>query len=172
MEAGKKALSAVFERYYKAELANMKKCHKNEEKLENFNAKLLLSQIRMNSAKRIHFFQILIRMVRKASPKHKLDDYKDTYLLMANVRYLLQEHIKLEKDMVEDCKRIIPQIDDPDLKLMFQFLVEEEKIHEILLKKIINQLTRIAPDIIPEFQGSSQENNMDNDPINSLQTYV
>ena len=172
MEAEKKALCAVFKRYCEAELANMKNCHDNEEKLENFNAKLLLSQIRMNSAKRIHLFQILIGMVRNTSPEHELDDPRETSILMSNIRCLLEEHIKLEKEMVVDCERIIPQIDEPDLKLMFHFLVEEEKMHELLLNKVINQLNRIAPITMLEFQGSSPENNLDNTPVNSSQTYV
>lgn len=172
MEAGKKALCAVFERYCEAELANMKKCHQNDEKLENFYAKLILSQIRMNSAKRIHIFQILIGMVQNASLEPELDDPRETFRFMANIRCLLQEHIKLEKEMVMDCEQIIPQINEPDIKLMFQFLVEEEKMHELLLNKIINQLNRMAPITISEFQGSSTENNIDNHPVNSSLTYV
>ena len=80
--------------------------------------------------------------------------------------------IKLEKKMVMDCEQIIPQIDEPDLKLMFQFLVEEEKIHEFLLNKILYQLNRIVPTTIPGFHETSPETDLDNNPISSSQIYV
>ncbi len=52
---------------------------------------------------------------------------------------LLQEHIKMEQEMIQRCQDLITKTDDLKLKAVLQFLIEDEKTQEKLLTDVVKQ---------------------------------
>ncbi|MFX0199518.1 MAG: hypothetical protein ACFFCW_25635, partial [Candidatus Hodarchaeota archaeon] len=96
----KNKLLAMLEEYRLLELRNVKKCQEQEEQLKSTGAKLMLFQIRMDSVKHAHILQNLIDMIKKGETEY-LWDYKiDKYVDQISIGKLLQEHIKMEQEMI------------------------------------------------------------------------
>ena len=140
----KNELLTMLEEYRELELRNIKKCQEQEEQLKSTGAKLMLFQIRMDSAKHAHILQNLIDMVKKGETEY-LWDYKiDRYVDQISVEKVLQEHIKMEQEMIQRCQSLITKTDNVKLKAVLQFLIEDEKTHEKLLTDVVKQVS--APD--------------------------
>lgn len=134
-------LLTMLEEYRELELKNIKKCQEIEDQLRSTGAKLMLFQIRMDSAKHAHILQNLIDMVKKGETEY-LWDYKiDRYVDQISVEKVLQEHIKMEQEMIQRCQGLITKTDNLKLKALLQFLIEDEKTHEKLLTDVVKQVS-------------------------------
>ncbi len=141
MEIAKNELLTMLEEYRELELRNIKKCQEQEEQIKSTGAKLMLFQIRMDSAKHAHILQNLIDMVKIGETEY-LWDYKiDRNVDQISVEKVLQEHINMEQEMIKRCHGLITKTDNVKLKAVLQLLIEEEKIHEKLLTDVVKQVS-------------------------------
>jgi ribonucleotide reductase beta subunit family protein with ferritin-like domain len=60
----------------------------------------------------------------------------------------LEEHIVVEKQMLENVKELIEQIEDERVKAILQTIEEDEKVHHPLMERIIK--TVIKPEILED----------------------
>jgi len=141
----KKELLAILEKCHELELGNIKKCHEKEERLKSLGAKLMLSQIRIDSTKHEHLFQILIDMINEGSTEYPWDYRIDKFVGQRVVEWIFQEYIETEKEMVKDCREIIQRADEPGLKMVLQYMIEDKKMQEALLGDTVKQLFRLGP---------------------------
>lgn len=137
----KNELLTMLEEYRELELRNIKKCQEQEEQLKSTGAKLMLFQIRMDSAKHAHILQNLIDMVKKGETEYLWDYNIDRYVDQISVEKVLQEHIKMEQEMIQRCQGLITKTDNLKLKAVLQFLIEDEKTHEKLLTDVVKQVS-------------------------------
>lgn len=145
----KNELLTMLAEYRELELRNIKKCQEQEEQLKSTGAKLMLFQIRMDSAKHAHILQNLIDMVKKGETEY-LWDYKiDRYVDQISVEKVLQEHIKMEQEMIQCCQGLITKTDNVKLKAVLQFLIEDEKTHEKLLTDVVKQVSALDSEKTP-----------------------
>ncbi|MFQ5820546.1 MAG: hypothetical protein ACE5I5_11205 [Candidatus Heimdallarchaeota archaeon] len=88
-------LLTMLEEYRELELRNIKKCQEIEDQLRSTGAKLMLFQIRMDSAKHAHILQNLIDMVKIGETEYLWDYTIDSYVDQISIEEVLQEHIKM-----------------------------------------------------------------------------
>ena len=72
-----------------------KKCEKKEARLRSPGAKLMFSQIRMDSAKHAHVLAGLINIVRSDDPEYTWDYRIDKFVGKLSVEKALGEHIEM-----------------------------------------------------------------------------
>ena len=59
------------------------------------------------------------------------------------VERALQEYIDVENDMIQRFKDMIARTEDPSIKLMLRYLIEDEKWHERLLGDGVKQVFKL-----------------------------
>jgi rubrerythrin len=68
--------------------------------------------------------------------EYKLDSYIDPIL----VRKELENHVKMETNVLMHVKREISSTQDEGLKLLFQHIAEDEKKHRKIMEAIIKNM--------------------------------
>ena len=116
-----------------------------EDHFKSARAKLLLSEIRMDSAKHAHILEILIDALKRGSPEYVHDYLRDQYVGRCVAELELKKYLKIEDEMIQDYEEIIHGMDNADVKLVFQYLVGEEEQHHRILKEVIRDLSNLGP---------------------------
>lgn len=117
---------------------NAKEVAETEKKLGNAVAKLLLHIIAMDSQKHAYVLDEILATVEDVPShetlwEHKLESYIDPIAAKKN----LEQHMKREAEMIKHVKEETKQTKDEGLKMILQYVVEEEKKHHKMLETII-----------------------------------
>ena len=105
-------------------------------------AKLLVNEIKLDSKKHIgSLTAILDALLNCCSPSKMLWEYKlDSYIDPILVRKELENHVKMETNVLMHVKREISSTQDEGLKLLFQHIAEDEKKHHKIMETIIKNM--------------------------------
>jgi rubrerythrin len=67
---------------------------------------------------------------------------------MENLEKELNEHIKVEKEMMKNVKDVIKQVDNEKAKVLLKVIEEDERAHHPLMKKILESV--LKPEILED----------------------
>jgi len=116
-----------------------------EQKVHNEAAKLLLAELRFDSAKHAQICELILKVLEKAKPERLWDARIESYVDMQVVKKELERHIKLEDSMMKDVEKIIATTKDEAIKLLLNHIVEDEKKHHKNVRTVIDKSYEITP---------------------------
>lgn len=116
-----------------------------EGRVHNEAAKLLLAELRLDSAKHAQICNEILKAVEKAEPVNLWDARIEGYVDMQVVKRELERHIRLEEAMLKDVERIIAVSKDEAIKLLLSHIVEDERKHHKNIQTIIKRSYALAP---------------------------
>ncbi|MCJ7424100.1 hypothetical protein MUP01_07515 [Candidatus Bathyarchaeota archaeon] len=104
-------------------------------------AKLLVNEMKLDSRKHVGILTAILDALLSCPPsktlwEHKLDSYIDPIL----VKKELENHVKMETDVLMHVEREINSTQDEGLKLLFQHIAEDEKRHHKIMETIIKNM--------------------------------
>jgi len=116
-----------------------------EEKVHNEAARLLLSELRLDSTKHAQICELILKMVGSEKPERLWDARIESYVDMQVMRKELERHIKLEEVMLKDVEKVIATTNDEAIKLLFTHIAEDEKKHHKNVKLVIQKSYALTP---------------------------
>lgn len=116
-----------------------------EDKVNSQAAKLLLSELRLDSTKHAQICEQILRVADHTKPERLWDARIDSYVDMQMMKKELERHIKLEEAMLKDVEKIIATTKDEAIKVLFTHIAEDEKKHHKNIKLVIQKSYAFAP---------------------------
>jgi len=131
-------LTKLVEAQIAVENLNVREADETEKKLGNAAAKLLLHIIGMDSQKHAYVLNQILEAAKEIPPsetlwQHKIESYVDPIAAKKD----LEQHIKREAQMIKHVEEETKQTKDEGLRMLLQYIVEEEKKHHKMLETII-----------------------------------
>ena len=108
------------------------------EMIGNFAFRLIFEGLRMDSMKHKRIFEVLKENVLLPPSEWDLVVSKKIGEYVSPIE--LEKHIKLEEGMIELIKKNVKTIDDDTIKSLLEHVLEDEKRHHSVIKKLIAEL--------------------------------
>jgi rubrerythrin len=144
MNAGDPVVELV-KKQKRAEEAMVKVLEALEGKVHNEAAKLLLTELRLDSTKHARICEQILKIADKTKPDRLWDARIDSYVDMQVMKKELEKHVKLEDDMLKDVEKVIASTKDEALKLLFTHIAEDEKKHHKNVELVIKKSYMLSP---------------------------
>lgn len=144
MKSGDSVVDLV-KRQKQSEESMVKAVEALEERVNSEGAKLVLSELRLDSTKHASICEEILRVADQTKPEKLWDARIDSYVDMQVVKRELERHIKLEEAMLKDVEKIIAATKDEAIKLLFTHIAEDEKKHHRNIRVIIQKSYVLAP---------------------------
>jgi rubrerythrin len=142
----KSALIKMLQTHKKAEASMVIVCAKLEKEVHTAAAKLLLSEMRLDSQKHENILTEILKVLEGIPTPEKLWDARiDSYVDMQVLKKELERHVKLESDMLNDVEKEIKETDDEALKTLLTHIAEDEKKHHKNMELIIKKSYAFTP---------------------------
>jgi rubrerythrin len=109
------------------------------EKVENAAAKMLLTELQLDTAKHARIFEEILNTIEKAPPANLWDYRIASYVDSLVVKKELERHLKLEQKMLEDLEAIIKDTKDEALKLLLEHIAADERKHHEIVETILRK---------------------------------
>ena len=119
----------------KIEMKIVESLNKSLPDIDNPVVKGVLKGISLDSVKHADMYNsavMLLTAVSKALTQENLDTQKD----------LVEKHIEMEAELIEKISNALPNIKDKKVNLLLVTILEDEKRHHELLKKVLEILVR------------------------------
>lgn len=117
-----------------------------EEKVNNEAARLILSELRLDSTKHAMICQEILSLgERKIEPLKLWEAKVESFVDMRVMREALEHHITLEEAMLKDVERIIKETKDEAIKILFTHIAEDERKHHKNISLIIKRSYTLSP---------------------------
>lgn len=119
----------------KIEMKIVESLNKSLPAIDNPVVKGVLKGISLDSVKHADMYNsavMLLTVVSKALTQENLDAQKD----------LVEKHIEMEAELIEKISNALPNIKDKKVNLLLVTILEDEKRHHQLLKKVLEILVR------------------------------
>jgi rubrerythrin len=116
-----------------------------EEKVNSEAARLVLSELRLDSTKHAQICEQILKLADRVKPEKLWDARIDSYVDMQVVKKELERHIKLEDAMLKDVEKIIAASSDEAIKLLFTHIAEDEKKHHKNVMTVLQKSYALAP---------------------------
>jgi hypothetical protein len=121
---------------------NVNEVAESENKVGNAAAKMYLRIIKLDSQKHAEVLSGILDVVRKIPPSENLWKYKlESYVDPLVVKRDLQRHMEREAQMIVHVEKEIQRTKDKVLKILLQYILEEERKHHKMLETIIKHTT-------------------------------
>ena len=144
MKAGESVTDLV-KRQKLSEESMVKAVEALEGTVHNEAAKLLLSELRLDSSKHALICEQILKVTDQTKPERLWDARIESFVDMEVMRKELERHIRLEEAMLKDVERIIATTKDEAIKLLFTHIAEDEKKHHKNVKLVIEKSYALAP---------------------------
>ena len=139
-----KTLIEMMKKQIEIEKAAREKIRKQEKKLDNVAAKLLLYEMRLDTNKHTKILQAILDVIGKVP--ERLWDYRvNKYVDSLVAKRTLEEHMKIETEMLSRVEKEIKETKDEGIKLLLQHIAEDEKKHHKVLQTILERAYKIGP---------------------------
>jgi rubrerythrin len=128
----------------KIENEHVKRITEMNKKLGNAAAKLLLLEMRLDSQKHAGILTEILEIL-KGKPANKtlweyhLEGYVDPFV----VKRALEDHVKMETDVLAHVEEEMKHTKDEGLKLLLQHIAEDEKKHHKILETVAENMYKI-----------------------------
>ena len=141
----------------KLEKDTTRKVRELEEATGNLAAKLLLAEMRLDTEKHAKILQTMLDLMKQRDAgmpiKTHLDagtiklwDAKiDSYVETLVVKKMLEDHVKVETDMLKHVEKEMKETDDEALKLLFKHIADDEKKHHEIMETILKKAYEMGP---------------------------
>jgi rubrerythrin len=119
----------------KIEMKIVESLNKSLPNIDNPVVKGVLKGISLDSVKHADMYNsavTLLTSVSKALTQENLDTQKD----------LVEKHIEMEAELIKKITNTLPNIKDKKVNLLLMTILEDEKRHHELLKKVLDILVR------------------------------
>jgi len=103
--------------------------------VKNPAVKGVLKGISLDSVKHAEMYDSAVRLLTEVGPalrEERLEEQKK----------LVEEHIRMEAELIERISKKIPDVEDEKVKLVLNAILEDEKRHHRLLKEVLRVLVR------------------------------
>jgi len=144
MRAGE-SVAELVKRQKVSEESMVKAVQALEDKVHNEAARLLLSELRLDSTKHAQICELILKMVEGEKPTKLWDARIDSYVDMQVMRNELERHIRLEELMLKDVEKIIATTKDEAIKLLFTHIAEDERKHHKNVNLVIKKSYALTP---------------------------
>jgi rubrerythrin len=124
----------------------VKRLNELQKKVHTAGAQILLYEMELDSQKHASLLGGILRVLKGVPPSKTLWDYRiDSYVDEEVVKKELQDHMKMETDVLDHIEKEAEQTADHSLKLLLQNIAEDEKKHH----KILQTIVRYSYEFIP-----------------------
>jgi len=145
MMKSRESVVELVERQRLSEESMIKAVEALEGKVNTTAAKLLLAELRLDSAKHARICEEILKVAQKSVPERLWDARIESHVDMAVVRKELERHIQLEEAMLKDVEKIVATSRDEAIKLLLSHIAEDEKKHHKNIQMIIKKSYALAP---------------------------
>jgi bacterioferritin (cytochrome b1) len=136
METSKPKLIETLKKQIKLERKAAKACADKEKMVDNPVAKSLLYEMQLDSLKHSKILQSLVDALQKRPVdlwSYRIAKYVDSRA----ARKALEEHVTIERGMLEYTEAVLKQVEDEGARVILQHILDDEKKHHQALKTIL-----------------------------------
>lgn len=109
-------------------------------------AQILLYEMQLDSQKHASILGGILKVLKGVPPSETLWDYRiDSYVDELAVKKELENHMKMEIDVLNHVEEEVKQTKDDGLKLLLQNIIEDEKKHHKILEAIVRHSYKFIP---------------------------
>lgn len=142
----KEELIQLIKKQIKIEKEHVKRINELVKKVDTAAAQLLLLEMRLDSQKHANILDGILKVFRRMPPSKVLWNYKiESYVDNLVVKKELENHVKLETEVLGHVEKEIKQTKDEGLKLLLQHIADDEKKHHKILETIVKYSYKINP---------------------------
>lgn len=137
-------LIQLLEKHVGIEKDQVKRLSGIAKKTGNAAAKLLLSEMQLDSMKHADILNAILNVVKQAPVSKTLWQYElDAYVDPVLVRREVENHMKMEDEVLVHVEKEIKQTKDEGIKLLLQHIAEDERKHHKILEEIVKNTFKI-----------------------------
>ena len=133
----------------KLEKSTARKIRKLERATANLAAKLFLAEMRFDTEKHAKILQTMLDLMKQKEPEissrtlwtTRIHSYVDVLV----AKKMLEDHVKVEMDMLRHVEEEIKRTDDDALKLLFRHIADDEKKHHKIMETILKKAFEMGP---------------------------
>jgi rubrerythrin len=117
-----------------------------QKKVHTAAAQILLCEMELDSQKHASILSGILKALKGVPLSKTLWDYRiDSYVDELVVKNELQNHMKMETDILDHIEKETEQTADQGLKLLLQNIAEDEKKHHKILQTIVRYSYKFIP---------------------------
>lgn len=139
-----KSFTDMIRRHIEFEKNTAKTCADLSKKVDSAAAKMLLTEMQLDTTKHAHIFQELLNAVEKAPPTRLWDYRIASFVDSLVVKKALEAHLKVELKMLKEVENIIKTTKDEAVKLLLQHIAEDEKKHHEIIQTILKKSYKLT----------------------------
>jgi len=98
-------------------------------KTDNAVIQLMLNKLALDSTKHERMLRAILQLLR-SSPEEQFSDEG------AEFRSVIEEHVEIERKMLEDFERIVDKTEDNRIRFILQDIISDEKRHHAIMKRV------------------------------------
>jgi rubrerythrin len=133
--ASKDELAIFLKEQIKIENKIVESLNNSLKKIGNPTVKGVLKGISLDSVKHAEMYASAVKLLTSVSQALKQEN-------LDKQRELVEEHIRIEAELIERIGKVIPSIKNKKVKLLLNAILSDEKRHHELLKKVLDILVR------------------------------
>jgi rubrerythrin len=142
----KERINELLKKQIDIENDHVRRLKELEKKVGTAAARLLLIEMQLDSTKHAAILSEIIEIMNKLTPSQTLWSYKiDSYVDKQSVKKELENHVKMESDVMAHVEEEIRQTKDEGLKLLLEHIAADEKKHHQILETIVKYSYKIKP---------------------------
>ncbi|MFB0514217.1 MAG: hypothetical protein ACETVQ_01425 [Candidatus Bathyarchaeia archaeon] len=135
----KKSFMDMIRKHIESEKSMAKACDALREKVDTAAAKMLLTEMQLDTAKHASILEEMLKIVEKAPPARLWDYRIASYVDSLIVKRELERHMELEQDMLRDVEEEIKTTEDEAMKLLLQHIATDERKHHEIIQTILRK---------------------------------
>ena len=135
----KKSFFDMIRKHIEFEKSMAKACADLSKKVNTAAAKMLLTEMQLDTEKHARILEEMLNIVEKAPPARLWDYRIASYVDSLVVKKELEEHMTLEQDMLLDVEEEIKATKDEALKLLLQHIAADERKHHEIIQTILRK---------------------------------
>ena len=120
-----------------------KKIKEIENVISNLAAKLFLAEMRFDTEKHAKILQTILNLMDQIEPNSQSKKFWQIetreYVDALVIKKILEDHIKVEIEMLKKIEEVIKKTDDPALKLLFTHIIDDERKHHRIMETILQR---------------------------------
>ena len=136
-------LAEVIRAQIKIEKTTAEKIEEFEGSVSNLAVRLFLAEMRFDTEKHAKLLQTMLDLMDQYEPERRsrrfwqieTREYVDALI----AKKTLEDHVKVETKMLQNMKAGMKGTDDEALKTLFKHIVEDERKHHVIMKKILEK---------------------------------
>lgn len=134
-----KSFTDMIRKHIEFEKGTAKACATLREKVDSAVARMLLTEMELDTAKHARILEEVLETVEKAPPTHLWDYRITSYVDSLVMKKTLENHLKVELKMLREIENIIKATKDEALKLLLEHIAADERKHHEIIQTILRK---------------------------------